>query len=159
MTKDRKLDLFGVLRSIDKKEIDFYDKLTDDERKEFQPLVIQRWMSGCNDPYQLNALNEFVNPYVFDFGKDHKELLAKLLVASASGTAKRYNWPKTNTAKSTFPTIQKVIAQFYDTSPRHATTYMKLLCDEAILHFAGEVGLQKDELKKLKKELKDRGKI
>ena len=133
MATNRKLDLFGTLRSIDKKEIDFYDKLTDDAQKEFQPLVIQRWMSGCDDPFQINALNEFTTPYVFDFGKNHKELLAKLFVACAGGTPKRYKWVKASTRNtSKFPVTQDVIARYYNTSQRHAKTYISLLCDSAI---------------------------
>lgn len=157
---ERKLNLFDVLKRIDNKQVDFYGNLTDDERKEFHPLVIQRWMSGCNDPYQINALNEFVNPYVFDFGKDHKELLAKMLVACSSGQPKRYKYIKANTRTGyKYPTIVDVICRYYQTTHRHAKTYVTLLRDDAILGFADELGVQKDELKKLKKELKDRGKI
>src|SRR5688572_7896274 len=74
-----KFDLFKALGSINKKDINYYKNLSEEEAKGLFPLVLMRWMTGTDDERQVVCLNEFANPYVFSLFR-HKQLLANLLV-------------------------------------------------------------------------------
>lgn len=154
MAKERALDIFAVLEQIDKKNYDLWDRFTEEQRKEFSPLVVMRWMAGCSDPFQLILLNEIANILVFPLG-DKKELLLLLLTACSNGRSKRYKWVnyKVSSSKKKKRSIE-LIAQHYGLALREAEDSAKLFSPEDIMELAELHGLQKDELTELKKELK-----
>lgn len=146
-----KLDLFGILGKIDRGDYDFYEKLSPEEKKEFSPLIFMRWMSGCDDPRQITMLNAFVNKYVFPLGK-HPGLLAKTLVTCSSRTPRRYKWI-TNKKSTNRPNSLKVVMEYYGMSARETKDQMSLIKQEDVLEMANQLGYQKDEVAKLKKEV------
>jgi hypothetical protein len=151
---ERKLDLFNALNRLSRKERDYYNTLSEAEKKEFLPLIIMRWMSGTKDANQVYLLNEVVNPFVFGLHK-HKELLADLLTISASGRGQRYTWMKAkNKAISKAPIATSVIQEMYSYTMVQANEALQILSDEAIIEYAEKLGRQSDEISKLKKELK-----
>lgn len=153
MAKEFALDIFHLLGQVDKKDTLFYSKLTDEQRKAYSPLVTMRWMSGTSDARQIIFLNELMNRFVFQIG-DHKELLYKLQCAASSGSPRRYNWMSAKTSGSKKNKGQDVVMQYYDYGVREAKSVMHLLSSEDILMMAEELGYQKEELAKLKKDLK-----
>jgi len=153
MAKEFALDIFHLLGQIDKKDTLFYSKLTDEQRKAYSPLVSMRWMSGTSDERQIIYLNELVNRFVFNMG-DHKELLFKLQCAASSGTPRRYNWMAAKTSGGKKNKGLDIVMQYYDYGVREGKAAMALLGSEDILLMAEELGYQKEELAKLKKELK-----
>lgn len=153
MAKEFALDIFHLLGQIDKKDTLFYSKLTDEQRKAYSPLVSMRWMSGTSDERQINYLNELVNRYVFHIG-DHKELLFKLQCAASSGTSRRYNWMAAKTGGTKKNKGLDIVMAYYDYGVREAKSVMPLLSNDDIILMAEELGYQKEELAKLKKELK-----
>jgi hypothetical protein len=152
MAKEFALDIFNLLGQIDKKDSSFYSKLSDEQKKGYAPLIAMRWMSGTSDTRQIIFLNELVNQFVFNIG-DHKELLYKLQCASSSGVSRRYAWlPAKNGAKK-----QKgldVVMEYHNYGVREASSVMHLLSPDDIILMAEELGYQKTELAKLKKDLK-----
>lgn len=61
-----KLDLKVVLNALDRKDRDFYSKLSDHEKKAYVPLVLMRYMSSLTDQSTMNsyaviATNDLVN--------------------------------------------------------------------------------------------------
>jgi hypothetical protein len=153
MTTERKLDIFELLLKIDRKDYGIWETLTDDQKKEFSPLIVMRWMAGMTDPQQLIFLNELVNPLVFNL--HDKELMIKLLTVCSNGKSKRYSWInyKVNGARKKRASVQ-LVAKHYQMSYKDAEDSMKLLTDDDIMDIAGLQGLQKDELTELKKDLK-----
>lgn len=150
-----KLDIFKLLGDLNSpKAGDIYEKLSDDERKGFAPLVVMRWMSGTSDERQIILLNEFVNPYVFPLGK-HPHLLMQLLQVASSKTSKRYAWLGIKSKKKQVEAY-RVIQEYFELSTREAKTY-SLPPAEELLKMAEELGWQKDEIAKLQKELKENG--
>lgn len=150
-----KLDIFKLLGDINSpKAGDIYEKLSDDERKGFAPLVVMRWMSGTSDERQIILLNEFVNPYVFPLGK-HPHLLMQLLQVASSKTSKRYAWLGIKSKKKQVEAY-RVIQEYFELSARETKTY-SLPPAEELLKMAEELGWQKDEISKLQKELKENG--
>lgn len=151
-----KLDIFGVLSKIDNpRSGDFYSKFSDEEKKAFPPLVVMRWMSGTSDDRQIILLNEFVNPYVFSLGK-HPHLLARLMQVASSNTQKRYQWLGIKSKKKNLEAL-RVVGQYFEMSEREVKLMDPFPSETEVMQMAEELGLQKEELAKLKKEYKDLG--
>lgn len=153
-----KLDLFGTLGKISKKHVGLYQELSADERKQLHPLVVMRWLTGDNDPTKIILLNEFVNPHVFPLAK-HPQLLVDLMTVCMDGHPARYRWIKAEKKKVKFPIIFEVIKTYYNYSTREAKMALPALTNDAILQHAMDIGTQPDDIKKLKKEMKERVKI
>lgn len=157
MTTERtyKLDLFGLLSKLDRKQYDLWKSYSEEERKEISPLIIMRWLSGTNDKRQIVFLNEIVNQVVFQLGTEHKELLLKLLAIANSGTPRRYFWQKQKTTASEKRGAKRsvaVVEQYYQCSPKEAKEHLRLLEKEDIIQICESLGMQKEEIQLVKKE-------
>jgi hypothetical protein len=85
-----KLDIKRELNAVDRKIYDFYDNLTDEERKAFSPYILMRYtasVQGDRDTQEwfLEMTNEMVNKNHWDLSKEHKALLWKLFAAAGTG--------------------------------------------------------------------------
>ena len=98
--KKHKLDIFRVLNHTSRKDISFFNQLTEEEQKAYQPLVVMRWLTGTTDARQIYFINELVNPFVFSL-PNHKQLLYNLMTTCTTGTPQRYYWNKTLSKKTT----------------------------------------------------------
>lgn len=156
---DKRLDIFGLLRNIDKQNIEYYSALSDDEKKAFAPVVLMQWMfclkNPSENPLQRILLNEVVNPYIFKLYK-HPELLYYLMCVCAPGYQQQYKWKKPNVTESKFPRSLEIVKRVYGYSTKLAEQSMPVLTNEDILQFAIDLGTDADEMKKLKQELKKR---
>lgn len=158
MAKQYKVDIFKtVLPSLDKKNPDFFNALTEEEAKEIQPLLIMRWLTGGNNARQIYFLNELVNPFVFQLGK-HKELLVYLLSLCGTGySQQRYTFTKVKSKKNTkMPKTVEVIKQIFGYSTTDALESLPLISNDDIISFAEQLGRQKPEITAIKKELRTR---
>ena len=87
-----KLDIKRELNAVDRKIYDFYDNLTDEERKAFSPYILMRYtasVQGDRDTQEwfLEMTNEMVNKNHWDLSKNHKALLWKLFAGVGTGAA------------------------------------------------------------------------
>lgn len=152
----RKLDIFKVLSGISTKDTEFYHRLSDEERKGFLPIVVARWLSGTSNAKQVYFINELVNPFIFSLHK-HPELLFDLMTLCGPGKSQRYYWNKTVSNKSTkHPIMISVIREYFGYNTMQAKEALPLLSKDDILEYAEDLGKQKDEMTKLKKELRTR---
>lgn len=152
---ERKLDIFRVLKQADLKNVEFFEKLTDEERKAFQPFLVTRWLSGTYSARQVFFLNELVNPLAFSL-MNHKQLLWQLMTVCTSGKPQRYIWnklpSKTHVSR---PISTKAIADYYGYSIRDAVEALVCLNGNDVLAIAEELGLQTEDTAKIRKEYKD----
>jgi hypothetical protein len=92
---DRKLELSPLLRAIDKRDSDWLSKQPDDARKEFSPVVIQRFVATVDDgpesAVMLWMVNERVNVHLFDLHK-HPDLTYRLLASCGLGVLLNHKW-------------------------------------------------------------------
>lgn len=152
MTTKYKLDIFSLFNKIDSGDLSFYEKLSDEEKKDYSPLIIMRWLSGCADVRQIVFLNTLVNQMVFPLAK-HPELLSKLLVVSSSKQKRRYTWQPQKKTGGKMPNKIRALTEFYRYSEREAKHYLSLIDNDTYLDIASKLGWQKDEISKLQKEL------
>jgi hypothetical protein len=153
MTKKFSLDIFGLLQDLNNpKSDDIYAKLSDAEKKGFAPLVVMRWMTGTSDEQQIMLVNEFVNPAVFPLAA-HPHLLMLLLQVSNTKTNKRYQWLSNTGSKSKNTEAVRAVCEYFEMSKREAERLNPFPPAEEIIQMAEELGWQKDEMSKLKKEI------
>lgn len=147
-----KVDIFEVLKHIDKKDITFYEKLTDEQKKSVVPLLTMRWLSG-GTALQTQLANAIVNPLVFRMYK-HPGLLYKLMVACSDGKERRYSWIKKKSKDKSSPVSAEVIAAYYKCSKKDAIRYKKRLTVDDVIEMADAIGYDKEQIQKIKAEFK-----
>jgi len=98
MTGDKKyiLDLQQVLYALDNRDLDYYDRLTDKEKKGYTPLVLMRYMSSLtsqnsNCAYAVIATNDVVNLGFWTLSK-YPDLQHKLLCVTGLGGSQKRPW-------------------------------------------------------------------
>ena len=90
-----KLPLNTVLAAIDKKDYDFYDRLTDEHKKQVAPFLLNRYVSlvkgsGELQAYYLMAGNQRVNCTYFELAK-HPKLVWQLLCTVSPGMGTQFH--------------------------------------------------------------------
>ena len=116
-----KLDIFNEMKQFDNKNRDFYDELTDEEKKKFSSFLMIRWGSSVNgvtdlQHFYLVATNERLNKHFFNIPgsaeRDHRKLqwLIATTVSPGMGSM-RHNW--ISNKKKEGDGIQKQIAQLF----------------------------------------------
>ena len=90
-----KLNINNEMREFNRKNRGFWDELNEDERKKFSTYLIMRWGSAIQSApamteelqkYCVLAMNENVNPYMFNLSK-HPKLQWLLLSTVSPGSA------------------------------------------------------------------------
>lgn len=152
---ERALDIFEVLRNVDSKNRNFLDGLTDEQRKAFVPFIVMQWMTCGPDEFQTVMVNELVNKHAFALYK-HPELLYKLMVCASSGTPQFYKWSKQAKKEDKYPESIKLLKKHLMCSSKRANEIIHLVPNDELLMLACDYGYQKEEYKKLQKELKNR---
>jgi hypothetical protein len=92
MATAAKLDIKRELNAVDRKAYDFYDNLTDEEKKAFSPYILMRYTASVQGDREiqewfLEMTNEMVNKNHWDLSKEHKALLWKLFAATGAGAS------------------------------------------------------------------------
>lgn len=111
------LDIKRELAAIDLRNYEFYDSLSDQERKEFSPYVLMRYISNVNGDREiqewfLEMTNELINKNFWNLTKEHKALLWKLFAATGIGT-KFYHPYLAAGKKEKANKIEKLLCEMY----------------------------------------------
>lgn len=149
-----KLDIFWLLKELDRPYYNIWAGLTEDQQKGFAPVVVMRWLAGTNSADAILKLNEHANGKIFQLGK-HPELLMKLLHASSIPRTGYRKWLAASSAKKKRSSlVSSVVEQYLDMSPREVNMLNPFPDNDEVIRMAEELGIPDDEFKKLKKELK-----
>lgn len=143
-----KLDIFEVLRNLNRKNLKYYDGLPPDLQKAAAPLVVMRWLSGTSDRDQVLRLNQMVNPYVFSLNAG---MLFKLMAIAATGRDTKCSWVG-GKKKSNTNTIE-LLSRYFECSKIEAKGYVELYNNDDLLVFAEELGYTDKQNKELFQEL------
>lgn len=91
------LDIFKVLEALDRKDYQFYSRLTEEQQKKFVPYTIIQWMSSINATGMLGAYytmstNASANKHLFNERvQQHPELQWLMLCAASPGMGKQFH--------------------------------------------------------------------
>ncbi len=94
---DSDLNLFEALAALDRKDYDYYDKLTPEQQKKFVPYMYTHWMSaikgaGALQGYYLRSVDYHVNKYLFNENvSKHPKLQWLMMCASSPGLGKQFH--------------------------------------------------------------------
>jgi hypothetical protein len=113
-----KLSINNEMTQFDRKNRDFYDSLTDEEKKKFSTFLMIRYgscVSGGRDlqEFYLIATNERLNKNFFSLHKHPKlQWLMATSVSPGMGTF-RHNWIATKKKEPGAGSLKKQIAELY----------------------------------------------
>ena len=110
-----KLDIKRELNAADQKNYNFYQNLTDEEKKAFSPFILMRYtanVQGDRDTQEwfLEMTNEMVNKHHWVLSKNHKNLLWKFFAGVGTG-ANAYHPYLAAGKKEKANKIEKLIAE------------------------------------------------
>jgi hypothetical protein len=112
------LDIKRELRAVDQREYNFYDNLSDQEKKEFSPYILMRYVANVqlNEPdiqeWYLERTNEFVNKNHWTLSKNHKALLWKLFASCGTGINCYHPYLKASSKEKAIK-IEKLLLELY----------------------------------------------
>ena len=113
-----KLNIANEMRQFDRKNRNFYQELTEDERKKFSTFLMVRWGSAVEGSRELQefyliATNERLNKHFFALSK-HPELqwLCATTVSPDMGTP-RHNWIAPKKKEPGASSVRKQLSELY----------------------------------------------
>jgi len=111
------LDIKRELAGVDLRNYNFYDKLTDEEKKSFSPYILMRYVSNVEGDQELQEwflemTNELVNKDHWILSKNHKALLWKLFASCGGGIKVYHPYLKAGTKEKAVK-IEKLLAEIY----------------------------------------------
>lgn len=150
-----KLSVASEMRALDGKDREFYDSLTDEERKKFSTFLMIRYgatVGGIPElqTYYLQATNLRLNKNFFAIPKKHDKLnwLAATTISPGMGN-QNHQWisaPKKATSNSK---AEKFLANLYPAMKIEDIALMANLNTTAdIKQLAEELGMDKAQIKK-----------
>lgn len=150
-----KLPLNKVLGAMDRKQRDFYDKLTDEEKKAFSAFLMNRYASSVKGEHALQewwliATNKRVNTHFFDLAK-HPKLQWLLLTTASPGMGTAFHeWighKKKGTSKNK---IGKALKHLYPNAKPDEIEMLQTLNNVAdVKHQLEELGYDDKQIKEL----------
>lgn len=135
-----KLDIFEVLRQINNKNYMYYDKLTDQEKKLFQPYLVYQWLTSTDDSMQLSILNH-IGTMVYELA-NYPSLMYKLFCVSSRSKNTRYSWIYKKQPKVD---AEVIIAKYLGCSIRVAKMHVDFFNDNQLKEMMDSLGMQKNE--------------
>jgi hypothetical protein len=154
-TKDHKINLTAMLGAMDRRQLDWFDNLDDDQKKEFEPWMAMRFASsvdgsqGIKEHYLL-CTNDFVNR---NFGaisiKEHKELhwLCLRTVGIGKSVIHPFVKPPKRATKNKLQTW--LIEQFPHLSNEEIDLMIAVNSKEAFKDYAKQLNLDPKQIKEL----------
>jgi hypothetical protein len=129
------LDIKRELSAVDLKKYNFYDSLTDEEKKAFSPYVLMRYVSNVEgdrdiQEWFLEMTNELVNKDHWTLSKNHKALLWKLFAGTGAGVKCYHPYLKAGTKEKAVK-IEKLLAELYPAMKMSDIKLMAKMMDKA----------------------------
>ena len=115
-----KLSIANEMKMFDHKVRDFYDDLTEDERKKFAPFLMIRWGSAVEGSKDLQefyviATNERLNKNFFNINSTRHRKLQWLMATTVSPGlgSMRHNWIAPKKKEASDSSIKKQLAELF----------------------------------------------
>lgn len=154
-----KLSLDTVLSHVNRKDRNFFSKLSTEEKKAFAGVVMMRFISSAPSPYadyNLVAVNEIANQHFYEMW-EHPELQYLMLTASVSGDPMRHSWIPNAKKSAGNAILADFISHFWPGTNRLEREIVLSNFDQKSFdEFVDGSGVEQEEAKKLKKSFKAR---
>jgi hypothetical protein len=154
--KTYKLDLFSVLTSIDQGNMNFYENLSEEEKKGYVPLLLMRYMSSlpsqnaqCGDAVIM--VNDLVNVGHWELTK-HPELQHKLMCITGLGRRQNRPWISKRKNVATKKLNEFFKQQYPDVNEDELEILINMYDKTSIKQLAIECGLTPEEAQVIAKE-------
>ena len=140
------------MAAFDRKDRDYYDKFTDEEKKKFSTYLMLRYgasVAGSSDlqAYYLMATNERVNKNFFDLNK-HPKLQWLLCTSVSPAMGKQHHYWQGTKKKEGNNKAQKFLAKLYPTLKQDEIDLLAQINDKRdIERLARELGLDDKQIK------------
>jgi len=113
-----KLTIANEMNRFDLKDRDFYDSLTDEERKKFSNYLMIRWGSAVqgnsmDQAVYLLSCNENLNKHFFNINKHPKLQWLCATTVSPGWGSKRHQWIAPKKKEAGVSGIKKQLAELY----------------------------------------------
>jgi len=149
-----KLSIESEMRALDSKDRDFFDSLTDDEKKKFSTFLMIRYGSSVQgsvdmQTYYLQSTNLRLNKNFFAVNKKHDKLnwLAATTISPGMGN-QNHTWIKGLSSKKPNSKATKFLADLY---PQMKLSDIEILVSlntiESLRGLAKEIGMTKEMIK------------
>lgn len=141
------------MKGFDRKDRDYYDKLTDEQRKKFSTYLMLRWgstVTGSSDlqAYYLISTNENVNKNFFELGKHPKLQWLMCTTVSPDMGYQNHYWLSTK-KRGGNNKVYKFLEKMYPDMKSDELDTLVLINDiKDIKLFAKEMGMTDKEIKK-----------
>lgn len=153
---DDELNINNEMANLDLKNYEFYNNLSDSDKKRFSPFLMLRWGSsvyGSTDiqSYYLMSINETLNKHYFDISK-HPQLQWQLCAASSPGMGKQKHYWLTGPKKGTKNKFKnKLLELLPNTKEDDIDNILLLKSEEEIIIWLKEFGFDDKTISALKK--------
>ncbi len=148
--KESTLGLNRELPAMDFRDLDFYAKLTTDEKKELVPYVLMRFMSSSQGDaiHHLTMVNDLVNVDFSTISK-HPELQWKLLAICGTKRKQYHPWiaPPKGVRKSKIE--EAVLSVFPSLKDDELELFLQLNSQEELTTFFKDNGYEDKTIKEL----------
>ena len=115
-----KLSIANEMKMFDHKVRDFYDDLTEDERKKFAPFLMIRWGSAVEGSRDLQefyviSTNERLNKNFFNINSTRHRKLQWLMATTVSPGlgSMRHNWIAPKKKEAGVGSVKKQLAELF----------------------------------------------
>ena len=152
--KSSPLYIGNEMAAYDRKDRDYYDKFTDEERKQFSTYLMLRYgasVGGNADlqAYYLMATNKYVNKHFFDLNK-HTKLQRLMCTTVSPNMGNQFHYwlaAKKKEGKSTNK-LRKVVAELYpNMKSDEMDMFMSMNTEKEIKEYCKELGWDDKRIK------------
>jgi len=112
------LDIKSMMQAVDSRNKNWYDNLSDDDKKLYSPYMTMKWTASVEhkeraiQEFYIEEVNENVNKHLWTLSKNHKSLLWKLTSMCGSTFHMFHKWiypkKKTSSTKSKMKELQEM---------------------------------------------------
>lgn len=141
-----KLSIGNEMAQLDRKNRDFYDSLTEEERKKFSNYLMLRWGSSVQgaeelQSYYVQSCNHYLNKHFFAINKHPKlQWLCATAISPNMGTFK-HQWIAPKKKQSSDSKKRKQLAEMFPTyKDDEIDVMMKLVTDKEIKDYLKHLG-------------------
>jgi len=151
---DPEISIFQLLKSIDLKEYDYYEKLNEEQKKKIACYVLFRWaacVEGNNDisKYYTISANSFINENFFDLGKHPKLQWLLICAGSPNVGAQKHYWLGSGKKGKGNPLRTFILEKFPHMKLDEIDLMLTVTSQEEIKIWLKNLGLEEKEVKKL----------